>query len=230
MDCLRAARTHCEGGQEVKMDIMAGAQARAERSGVRNVVVATNSGASVLAAQEAFGPGYRFFAVGNPASAHDSGLCLHTGISKETRRALQAKGITVITRDQSLFQADERTDMGPSLHDAAVRAYADRFRGGRLPPKGDDDVVAMTGHILAEFFGDGPKVCLEIALMAADSGLLPLDEDCMAIATPQLGFAHAAMVLRPARTQDLFSMRLRVKDLLLVPTPDDVWFRNGPLP
>ncbi|HUT36311.1 MAG TPA: hypothetical protein VNE39_22675 [Planctomycetota bacterium] len=212
------------------MDIMPAAKARAEKLGVGNVVVATNSGASVLAAQEAFGPGYQFFAVGNPASAHDRGLCLHTGISDETRRALQAKGITVITRDQSLFQADERTDTGPSLHDAAVRAYADRFHGGRLPLQGGYDIVAMTGHLLAEFFGDGPKVCLEVALMAADSGQLPLDDDCMAIATPKLGFAHAAMILRAARTQDLFSMRLRVKDLLLVPAPDDVWFSNGPLP
>ena len=212
------------------MDIMPAARARAAGLGVRSVVVATNSGASVSAAQEAFGPGYRFFAVGNPASAYDRGLCLHTGISDETRRALQAKGITVITRDQSLFQADQRTDMGPSLHDAAVRAYADRFHGGKVPPQGGCDIVAMVGHILAEFFGDGPKVCLEIALMAADSGQLPLDEDCMAIATPKLGFAHAAMILRPARTQDLFSMRLRVKDLLLVRTADDVWFSNGPLP
>jgi hypothetical protein len=50
------------------------------------------------------------------------------------------------------------------------------------------------------------------------------------LATPKLGSPHAAMVLRPAKTRDLFSMRLRVKDLLLVPTGDDVWFSDGPLP
>jgi len=212
------------------MDILPAAKARAERLGVRNVVVATNSGASVLAAQKAFGPGYRFFAVGNPASARERGLCLHTGISEETKAALEAKGITVVLADQSLFQADERTEMGPPLRAAAVQAYANRFHRGRLPPQGAEDVVSVISHVLAEFLGDGPKVCLEIALMAADSGRLPLDEDCMAIAAPKLGFAHAAMTLRPARTRDLFSMRLRVKDLLLVPTPDDVWFCDGPLP
>jgi hypothetical protein len=212
------------------MDILPAAKARAERFGVRNVVVATNSGASVLAAQEAFGPGYRFFAVGNPASAHDRGLCLHTGISEETKETLEAKGVTVVLADQSLFQADERTEMGPPLRAAAVQAYADRFHGGKLPPEGAEDLVSVISRVLAEFFGDGPKVCLEIALMAADSGQLPLGEDCMAIATPKLGFAHAAMILRPARTRDLFSMRLRVKDLLLVRTADDVWFSNGPLP
>ena len=214
----------------MKADIMTAARQRAEELAVRNIVVATNSGASVSAAQEAFGPGYQFFAVGNPASAHQRGLCLHTGISDETRQALEAKGITVILHDQSLFQADERTETGPALHEAAVRAYANRFHRGRLQPDGAYDVVATISHILGEFFGDGPKVCLEIALMAAESGQLPLDEDCMAIATPKLGFAHAAMVLRPVRTHDLFSMQLRVKDLLLVRAQDDVWFSNGPLP
>ena len=210
--------------------VMQAARERAGKLGVRNVVVATNSGASVLAAQEAFGPGCQFFAVGNPASAHERGLCLHTGISEETRQALEAEGIEVVLQDQSMFQADERTETGPALRAAAVRAYANRFHGGRLPPEGAYDVVSFISHVLAEFFGDGPKVCIEIALMAADSGRLPLDQDCMAIATPKLGFAHAAMVLRPVRTQDLFSMQLRVKDLLLMPTPDDVWFSNGPLP
>jgi hypothetical protein len=38
------------------------------------------------------------------------------------------------------------------------------------------------------------------------------------------------MILRPARTRDLFSMQLRVKDLVLARTPDDVWFSNGLLP
>ena len=101
-------------------DVMQAAKERADKLGVRNVVVATNSGASVLAAQETFGSGYRFFAVGNPASARERGLCLHTGIGEDTRRALEAKGITVITQDQSLFQADDRTETGPALHDAAV--------------------------------------------------------------------------------------------------------------
>ena len=210
--------------------VMQAARGRAEWLGVRNVVVATNSGRSVLAAREAFGPGYRFFAVGNPASAHDRGLCLHTGITHETRQALEAKRITVILQDQLLFQADERTETGPALHEAAVRAYANRFHRGRLQPDGAYDVVATLSHILAEFFGDGPKVCFEIALMAADSGLLPLDEDCMAIATPKGGFAHAAVILRPTKTRDMFSMQLRVKNLLLVRAQDDVWFCNGPLP
>jgi len=30
--------------------------------------------------------------------------------------------------------------------------------------------------------GQGLKVCIEIAVMAADAGLIPVDQDCVAIA------------------------------------------------
>ena len=68
-------------------------------------------------------------------------------------------------------------------------------------------------------------------LVAADSGVLPLDDDCISIARPweASNCPHAAMVLRPAKTRDIFSNTLRVKDLVLVPGPKDHWFDNGPL-
>ena len=69
----------------------------------------------------------------------------------------------------------------------------------------------------------------EVALMAADSGLLPLHEDCMAIAAPR-GYAHAALIVRPVLSTGLFSTHFRVKDLLLVPGEDDIWFNHGPIP
>jgi hypothetical protein len=87
-------------------------------------------------------------------------------------------------------------------------------------------------NVLNEFFGDGPRVCLEIALAAADSGRLPLDADCIAIATPSsyCDLPDAAVILRPTRAEDMFSQQLRVKDLLLCATANDVWLTNGPLP
>ena len=87
-------------------------------------------------------------------------------------------------------------------------------------------------NVLNEFFGDGPRVCLEITLAAADSGQLPLDADCISIATPSsyCDLPDAAMVLRPVKSQDMFTSQLRVKDSLLCPTPNDVWFSNRELP
>jgi hypothetical protein len=51
----------------------------------------------------------------------------------------------------------------------------------------------------------------------------------MAIVTPK-GYAHAAMVVHPTRSEQLFGTQFRVKDLLLVPGEDDIWFNGGPIP
>jgi len=216
----------------VKTDIMERACDRAAALGVRNVVVATNTGSSVLAAREAFGRGYNFFAVGNPATSHERGLCLHDGISESKRTELETAGIRVILQDQTLFQGKPEGEAATDQHRTVARAYARRFhRSDELPP-GSADLIGIMCHVLNEFFGDGPRLCLEITLSAADSGQLPLDADCISIATPSsyCDLPDAAVVLRPVKSQDMFSMQLRVKELLLCPTPNDVWFSNRELP
>ena len=224
------------GGNERKAmlqtDIMARARDRAAVAGVRSVVVATNTGSSVLAAREAFGQGYEFFAVGNPAASHGRGLCLHDGISESGKAELEEAGIHVILHDQTLFQGQPKCEAATDQHRTVDRAYARRFhRGDELPP-GSADLIGITFNVLNEFFGDGPRVCLEITLAAADSGQLPVDADCISIATPSsyCDLPDAAMVLRPVKSHDMFTTQFRVKDLLLCPTSDDVWFSNGELP
>ncbi len=206
-----------------RTDIMTAAKQAAERFGVENVLVATNSGASLRAAQEAFGSVYRFFAVGNPASVHERGLVLHDGISDETREALERENVTVVLQDQSLFQKPALSFMGASLTDVVESS-----RPGR---EGQCSAVSIMYNTL-QLLSDGPRVCLEIALMAADTGDLPLDADCIAIACPSsyCDLPDAAMVLRPAKSEDMFKGTLRIKEVLLRPTANDVWFSGGPLP
>jgi hypothetical protein len=81
------------------------------------------------------------------------------------------------------------------------------------------------------WFGDGVQVCMETTWMAADAGVLPLDQDCIAIArpSPASNCPHAAVVLRPTRTEDVFNGSFRIKDLLLVPQANDHWFDSRPL-
>ena len=202
-------------------NIMTVAKERAERFAVKNVLVATNSGASVRRAYETFGPQYQIFAVGNPANAHERGLVLHSGISEETRRGLEQKGIKVLLQDQSLFQRPSLSFMGASLKEV-IR---------NVRPDGRFNAVSIAYNVL-QLFSDGPRVCLEIALMAADSGELPLDADCISIACPSsyCDLPDATVILRPAKSEDIFKGELRIKDLVLRPTPNDVWFTNGPLP
>ncbi|KPJ62212.1 MAG: hypothetical protein AMS15_04675 [Planctomycetes bacterium DG_23] len=215
-----------------KTDIMVRARERALSLGVTNVVVATNTGASVLAALKAFGPTYAFFAVGNPASSHECGLCLHKGISEKTKTELESQGIRVVLRGQTLFQGEPKCDAAVAQHRLVARGYARRFHHKNHLPAGSENLVSIMFNVLNELLGDGPRVCLEIALAAADSGLLPLDVDCMAIATPSsyCDLPDAALTLRPVKSGEIFSMQFRVKDILLCPTANDVWFSNGPLP
>ena len=218
-------------------DIVTLAKERAEKFGVKDVVVATISGATAKLAKEIFGQDYQIFAVGNPTSAHERGLVIHVGISEKTRKELEEQGIKVILQNQSLGQAvgigGEDFQVGGKSFDI----WGHYFQHASLQeviekaaPTGEFNAVAILFNTL-NLFGDGPRVCFEVALMAADSGILPLNADCIAIARPwpQSNCPHAAIVLRPCRTEDIFNHILRVKDLVLVPGPKDHWFDNGPL-
>jgi hypothetical protein len=66
-----------------------------------------------------------------------------------------------------------------------------------------EEIIAYTLRI----FGQGMKVACEIALMAADAGLVRTDEPAIAIAGTGQG-ADTAVVLRPANAQTFFDMRI----------------------
>lgn len=214
----------------METDFFVLAKERAIKFMVKNILVATNSGRSVEKVQEIFGSGFNFFAVGNHPSSREKGFALHSGISDATKERLEKKGIKVIRQDASVFQASANKSINIQSFQDANGSYVSRF--GRTFEDEEavpNNICRVMGHILAEFFGDGPKVCLEITLMAADSGKLPLSEDCLAISTPY-GYSNAAVIVHPVKTSSLFNTYCRVKDLLLVPSENDVWFNDGPIP
>jgi hypothetical protein len=57
-------------------------------------------------------------------------------------------------------------------------------------------------------FGQGTKVCVEIALMAADAGFLPVDRDVISMAGTGKG-ADTALLLRPANSSNFFDLKIR---------------------
>ncbi len=57
-------------------------------------------------------------------------------------------------------------------------------------------------------FGQGTKVCAEIALMAADAGLVPVDKNIVAIAGTGRG-ADTAWVVQPANTNKFPELKMR---------------------
>ena len=66
-----------------------------------------------------------------------------------------------------------------------------------------DEIIAYT----LRMFGEGMKVCAEIALMAADAGLVTVGEPCIAVAGTGRG-ADTAVVLMPANAQRFFDLRM----------------------
>jgi hypothetical protein len=66
-----------------------------------------------------------------------------------------------------------------------------------------DEIIAYT----LRTFGEGMKVCFEIAVMAADAGLVKVGEPCIAIAGSGRG-ADTAVVLVPAHAQQFFDLHL----------------------
>jgi len=63
-------------------------------------------------------------------------------------------------------------------------------------------------------FGEGSKVCIEIAIMAADAGLIPINRKIIAIAGTSRG-ADTALVIKPANATDFFD--LRVEEIIAKP-------------
>jgi hypothetical protein len=66
-----------------------------------------------------------------------------------------------------------------------------------------DEIMAFT----LRTFGEGIKVAIEIALMAADVGLVSTKVPCISIGGTAEG-ADAALVLIPANAQTFFDLRI----------------------
>ena len=74
------------------------------------------------------------------------------------------------------------------------------------------DVVASTLRV----FGQGMKVACEIAVMAADAGMVRTDEEVIAIAgVGRSGGSDTAIVIKPEPAHRFFDMK--VKEILCKP-------------
>ena len=156
------------------------ARARAEELGIRTILVATTKGATGVRAAEEF-RGFNVVVV-----THSTGFSEPNDqeLTEENRRAIEAAGATILTC-QHAFGGVGR----------AVRKKLGTYEL--------EEIIAYTLRI----FGEGMKVACEIAMMAADAGLVRTDEPVIAIAGTDRG-ADTAVVLRPANAQTFFDMRI----------------------
>jgi len=207
-------------------DIMAMARQRAEQYGAKNVVVPTaQTGKTVKRAMQIMGSQYRYFAVGNPSTSYDRGWCLHKGISPELRGELEHLGITVILEGQSITQAlafgGDRRLINGKFFDVWGKKVPRNVPLDTLmqniSSEGAHNLILVLTHAM-EWMGEAGRVCIECTLMAADSGVLPLNELCVVLATPvDPEVPDACMIISPAKTVDIFTWKFQIADFTQVP-------------
>jgi hypothetical protein len=154
---------------------------KAKALGINEVVVASTTGFTAYRAIEIFGDGPRITAV-----TYHSGFKepFKNALPNDVKEDLQNKGLTVIAASHALSGLE--------------RSIAKKHSG--VYP-----VLIMADTL--RLFGQGIKVAVEVAVMAADAGALT-GNDIISIGGSGRG-ADAALVLKPAHQNNFFDMRIR---------------------
>ncbi len=152
-----------------------------EREDLRNVVVATSSG--------------------------------ETG--SKAAKLLRDKNLVVVTHHHGFLQPDE-SELNPEFLKEIEANGGKVCTGTHALSSADRAVRKQLGTVEAleliaytlRLFGQGSKVCVEVTLMAADAGLIPIEEDVVAIGGTGTG-CDTALRIKPANASRLFDLRIR---------------------
>ncbi len=174
-------------GKENTEEVLRIVKQRAGELGIKTIVVASTVGDTAVKATDVFG-GFKIIAVSHFTGYRGPDTQEFT---EENKKIVESKGGIVFTSTHAFG--------GLSM---AMRKKYNTYVIG--------DIVAN----ILRIFGEGMKVVCEIAVMAADGGLVHTDEDIIAIAGTGRG-ADTAVVLRPVSSWDFFD--LKVKEILCKP-------------
>lgn len=164
------------------------AGARARRLGINTILVATTTGSAGVQAVRSL-QGFRLVVV-----THSAGFSAPNTqeLTVENRRIIEEGGAQLLTC-QHAFGGIGR----------AVRKQLGTYQL--------EEIVAQTLRI----FSQGMKVAVEIALMAADAGLVRAGEPVVSVAGAGSG-ADTAVVLLPVNAQSFFD--LKVQEIVCMPS------------
>ncbi|MBT8367584.1 MAG: hypothetical protein KJP23_23065 [Deltaproteobacteria bacterium] len=153
---------------------------RGRELGLKEVVVASSSGKTAYKAMEVFG-GFQLTVVTYHCGFKEP---FQNRMADDVRKDIEAKGIRVIAASHALSGIE--------------RSVAQKHSG--IYP------VLLIADTL-RLFGQGTKVAVEVAVMAADAGTLSGD-DIVSIGGTGHG-ADAALILKPAHQNNFFDLRIR---------------------
>jgi len=164
------------------------AKKRAEELEIRDIVVASTRGMTGVKASETL-KGFNVIVVTHCTGFSEPGL---QRLTEENRKLIEKNGARILTSTHAFANVE--------------RAIKDKFNTAY-----PTEIIAQTLRI----FGQGMKVVVEIAAMAADAGIIPTDRDVISIAGSSKG-ADTAVVIRPANTNRIFDMAVR--EIIAKPT------------
>jgi hypothetical protein len=157
------------------------AKKRAKQLGIKTIVVASTSGETGVKAVKVFA-NYKVVVVTHAAGFPAPDV---QELTEQNRAKIVEKGGMVLTATHAFG--------------GVGRAVRRRFNTYQM-----DEIIAQTLRV----FGQGAKVACEIALMAADAGLIRTDEEVISIGGTASG-ADTALVVKPAHTHDFFELKVR---------------------
>ena len=153
----------------------------AQEEGIKDIVVASSRGSTGVKASKTF-KGLNVIVV-----THHAGFLgpSQNELEEENRKKILENGAKILTATHALSGVE--------------RAVRKKF--ATIMP------LEIMAHTL-RLFGEGTKVCVEIAVMAADAGLISEDKEIIAIAGTSRG-ADTALVIKPACTARFFDLEVR---------------------
>lgn len=179
-------------GRANTSDTLALARRRAQDLGLRHVVVASTTGRTgVLAAEMFADTGIEVIVVSEHYGYKNEGEWF---MKDEYLSRLKELNVRVMTQSHALSGV-ERSISKKIGGSSRVEAIAEAFR---------------------RLLGVGVKVCVEITIMAADSGFIPAGPEVEVIAVGGMaGGADTAVVVRPAHMSNFFD--LEVREIICMP-------------
>lgn len=176
-----------EPGIENTNETLKHAYRRAEELGIKDVVVASTTGETGAKACRVF-KGFNIVVVRHHTGFRQPGI---QEMKKEFEEEIIKMGGKILTASHA-FSGVER----------GIR--------NKLGVAGMLAIIAETLRL----FGEGVKVCVEITIMAADAGLIPVDREVIAIAGTSRG-ADTALVIKPSHSNKFFD--LTIKEIIAKP-------------
>ena len=153
----------------------------AQDEGIRDIVVASTTGETGVKASRLFRE-FNLVVVSHHVGFQEPGVW---ELKEENCKKILGNGAKILTATHALSGAE--------------RAVRKKFE--TIMP------LEIMAHTL-RLFGEGTKVCVEITVMAADAGLIPVDREVIAIGGTGRG-ADTALVIKPATASRFFNLEIR---------------------